>query len=112
MFLASLLRNRTSGGCGATRFCGRLLKERYQTAELPYPPEALRAEILRVFADLTGEQPRRASGTMWDGLPKPCWHVHRVGKRRLWLDKAIPLLMERLERANRWTDGGAEEVRR
>lgn len=29
-----------------------------------------------------------------------------------WLDTAIPLLMERLERANCLTDDGTEEVRR
>ena len=83
-------------------FLWRLLKERYQTAELPYPPEALRAEILRVFADLTGEQP----------APGKWYYVGRFAQTHVgmstgwvsggfWLDKAIPLLMERLERANR-----------
>ena len=38
-------------------FLWQLLKERYQTVELPYPPNVLREEILRIFADLTGELP-------------------------------------------------------
>ena len=58
-------------------FLWRLLKERYQAAELPYPPEALREDILRVFADLTGELPGGAV------CQNPCGHVHRLGKCRL-----------------------------
>ena len=38
-------------------FLWQLLKERYQTVELPYPPNVLREEIFRIFADLTGELP-------------------------------------------------------
>ena len=38
-------------------FLWRLLKERYQAVELPYPPNVLREEILHIFADLTGELP-------------------------------------------------------
>ncbi len=83
-------------------FLWHLLKERYQAAELPYPPEALRKEILRVFADLTGELP----------TPGKQYYVEQFAKTHvgmstgwvsgdLWLDTAIPLLMERLERANR-----------
>ena len=55
-------------------FLWRLLKERYQAAELPYPPEALREDILRVFADLTGELP--APG-------KHYHHQHRAGGQRV-----------------------------
>ena len=89
-------------------FLWRLLEERYQAAELPYPPEALREEILRIFADLAGDKR---------------YYVERFAKTHVgmstgwvsgdfWLDTAIPLLMERLERANCLTDDGTEEVRR
>ena len=57
-------------------FLWRLLEERYQAAELPYPPEALREDILRVFADRC---PRRANTTMWSGLPKPMWACPPAG---------------------------------
>ena len=113
MSLSSLLRSQASGGCGATRSCGGCLKERYQAAELPYPPEALREDILRIFADLTGELP----------APGKHYYVERFAKTHVgmstgwvsgdfWLDTAIPLLMERLEQANCLTDDGTEEVRR
>ena len=93
-------------------FLWRLLKERYQAAELPYPPEALREDILRIFADLTGELP----------APGKHYYVERFAKTHVgmstgwvsgdfWLDTAIPLLMERLARANCLTDDGTEEVR-
>ena len=89
------------------------MEERYQAAELPYPPEALREEILRIFADLAGELP----------APDKRYYVERFAKTHVgmstgwvsgdfWLDTAIPLLMERLERANCLTDDGTEEVRR
>ena len=92
-------------------FLWRLLEERYQAAELPYPPEALREEILRIFADLAGELP----------TPGKRYYVERFAKTHVgmstgwlsgdfWLDTAIPLRMERLERANRLTDNGTEEV--
>ena len=83
-------------------FLWQFLKERYQTVELPYPPKALREEILRIFADLTGELPE----------PGKHYYVNQFAKTHVgmstgrisggfWLDTAIPLLMERLERANR-----------
>lgn len=77
----------------------------------PYPPEALREGILRIFADLAGELP----------TPGKRYYVERFAKTHVgmstgwlsgdfWLDTAIPLRMERLERANRLTDNGTEEV--
>ena len=83
-------------------FLWQLLKERYQAVELPYPPKVLREEILRIFAGLTGELP----------APDKRYYVERFAKTHVgmstgwisggfWLDTDIPLLMERLERANR-----------
>lgn len=51
-------------------FLWHLLKERYQTVELPYPPKALREEILRIFANLTGELPEPGKHYYVDHLPK------------------------------------------
>lgn len=83
-------------------FLRRFLKERYQAAKLPYPPEALREDILRAFAGLTGELPE----------PGKRYYVERFAKTHVgmstgwlsgdfWQAAAIPLLMERLEQTNR-----------
>ena len=84
-------------------FLWQFLKEQYQTVELPYPPKALREDILRVFAELTGEPP----------APDKHYFVEQFAKTHVgmstgwlsgdfWRGTAIPLLMERLERANEW----------
>lgn len=82
-------------------FLWRLLEERYQATELPYPPEALREEILRIFADLTGELPKPGKHYYADQFAKT--HVGMSTgwvSGDFWLDTAIPLLMERLEQMN------------
>ena len=82
-------------------FLWQLLKEQYQTVELPYPPKVLREEILRIFADLTGELPE----------PGKHYYVNQFAKTHVgmstgwisgdfWQATAIPLLMERLEQTN------------
>lgn len=69
--------------------------------ELPYPPKVLREEILRIFADLTGELPE----------PGKHYYVNQFAKTHVgmstgwisgdfWKATAIPLLMERLEQTN------------
>ena len=79
-------------------FLWQLLKKRYQTVELPYPPKTLREEILRIFADLTGELPE----------PGKHYYVEQFAKTHVgmstgwisgdfWRTTAIPLLMERLD---------------
>lgn len=83
-------------------FLWKLLKERYQTEELPYPPKVLREEILCIFADLTGELPEPGKRYYVDQFAKT--HVGMSTgwiSGEFWLDTVIPLLMERLERANR-----------
>ena len=76
-------------------FLWRLLKE------LPYPPEALREDILRVFADLTGELPAPGKHYYVDQFAKT-----HVGMSTGWISgdfwqaTAIPLLMDRLEQTN------------
>ena len=83
-------------------FMWQLLKERYQTVELPYSPKVLREEILRVFADLTGELPKPGKHYYVDQFAKT-----HVGMSTGWISgdfwqaTAIPLLMGRLEQANR-----------
>ena len=83
-------------------FLWQLLKERYQTVELPYSPKVLREEILRVFADLAGELPEPGKHYYVDKFAKT-----HVGMSTGWISgdfwpaTAIPLLMERLEQANR-----------
>ena len=73
-------------------FLWRLLKERYQAAE----------EILHIFADLTGELPEPGKHYYVDQFAKT-----HVGMSTGWISgdfwqvTAIPLLMERLEQANR-----------
>ena len=65
-------------------------------------PEALREDILRVFADLTGELPAPGKHYYVDQFAKT-----HVGMSTGWISgdfwqaTAIPLLMERLEQANR-----------
>ena len=82
-------------------FLWQLLKERYQTVELPYSPKVLREEILRVFADLTGELPKPGKHYYVDQFAKT-----HVGMSTGWISgdfwqaTAIPLLMERLEQTN------------
>ena len=67
----------------------------------PYPPKVLREEILRIFADLTGELPE----------PGKHYYVNQFAKTHVgmstgwisgdfWKATAIPLLMERLEQTN------------
>ena len=83
-------------------FLWQLLKDRYQAVELPYPPNVLREEILRIFADLTGEPPKPGKHYYVDQFAKT-----HVGMSTGWISgdfwqaTAIPLLMERLEQANR-----------
>ena len=83
-------------------FLWRLLKERYQAVELPYPPNVLREEILHIFADLTGELPEPGKHYYVDQFAKT-----HVGMSTGWISgdfwqaTAIPLLMKRLEQANR-----------
>ena len=92
----------TQWGLRGDPFLWRLLKERYQTVELSYSPRVLREEILRIFADLTGELPK----------PGKQYYVKQFTKTHVgmstgwvsgdfWQATAIPLLMERLEQANR-----------
>ena len=75
---------------------------RYQAVELPYPPNVLREEILHIFADLTGELPEPGKHYYVDQFAKT-----HVGMSTGWISgdfwkaTAIPLLMERLEQANR-----------
>lgn len=82
-------------------FLWQLLKEQYQTVELPYPPKALREEIFRIFADLTGERPVSGKHYYAEQFAKT-----HVGMSTGWLSgdfwqlTAIPLLTERLEQAN------------
>ena len=74
-------------------FLWQLLKERYQAVELPYPPNV---------ADLTGELPEPGKHYYVDQFAKT-----HVGMSTGWISgdfwqaTAIPLLMERLEQANR-----------
>ena len=83
-------------------FLWQFLKERYQAVELPYPPNVLREEILHIFADLTGELPEPGKHYYVDQFAKT-----HVGMSTGWISgdfwqvTAIPLLMERLEQANR-----------
>ena len=88
------------GLCGL--FARGFLKERYQAVELPYPPNVLREEILHIFADLTGELPEPGKHYYVDQFAKT-----HVGMSTGWISgdfwqaTAIPLLMKRLEQANR-----------
>ena len=72
------------------------------SGELPYPPNVLREEILHIFADLTGELPEPGKHYYVDQFAKT-----HVGMSTGWISgdfwqaTAIPLLMERLEQANR-----------
>ena len=90
-----------AGGLGGL-VSRRFLKERYQAVELPYPPNVLREEILHIFADLTGELPEPGKHYYVDQFAKT-----HVGMSTGWISgdfwqaTAIPLLMERLEQANR-----------
>ena len=82
-------------------FLWQLLKEQYQTVELPYPPKVLREEILRIFADLTGELPEPGKHYYVDQFAKT--HVGMSTgciSGDFWQATAIPLLMERLEQTN------------
>ena len=73
----------------------------YQAVELPYPPNVLREEILRIFADLIGEPPKPGKHYYVDQFAKT-----HVGMSTGWISgdfwqaTAIPLLMERLEQTN------------
>lgn len=83
-------------------FLWEYLKERYRGVNLPYSPQALREDVLHIFAELTGELP----------APGEHYYVEQFAKTHVgmstgwlsgdfWRDTAIPLLMERLEQAGR-----------
>ena len=79
----------------------QLLKIKYQTVELPYPPEKLPEDITRIVAELIGKEPRPNGHYKVETFSK----IH-VGMSTgmiawdYWLETAIPLLMKRLEQAN------------
>ena len=91
----------------------QLLKMRYQTTKLPYPPEKLPEDIAKIVEGLIGEEPR--SGQIYK--VEQFSRVH-VGMSTgmiawdYWLEKAIPLLRERLERANLSIDDNPTSRRR
>lgn len=82
-------------------FLWEYLKERYHAVELPYPPQKFWEDVLCIFTELTGERP----------VPGKQYYVEQFAKTHVgmstgwlsgdfWMDTAIPLLMERLERTN------------
>lgn len=82
-------------------FLWEYLKEQYQTVSLPYSPKVFREDIFRVFAELTGELPARGKQYYVASFAKT--HVGMSTgwlSGDFWIDTAIPLLLERLERSN------------
>lgn len=83
-------------------FFWRYLKAQYQTVPLPYSPKVFQKEVLHIFTELTGEPP----------APDKHYFVEQFAEKYVgmstghlsgdfWLKKAMPLLMKRLEQANR-----------
>lgn len=82
-------------------FLWRYLKKRYETVALPYSADDLKRDVLRDFERFAGEPP--VSGKFY--------YVPEFAKKHVgmstgmlcadfWLDTAIPLLTERLEKLN------------
>ncbi|WP_394266817.1 hypothetical protein [Anaerotignum sp.] len=82
-------------------FFWRYLKAQYQTVPLPYSPKVFQKEVLHIFTELTGKPP----------APDKHYFVEQFAERHVgmstgylsgdfWLQKAMPLLMKRLEQAN------------
>lgn len=82
-------------------FLWRYLKSHYETVAFPYSSGELERDILRIFESFTGEPP--ALGKIY---PVPEFAKSHVGMSTgmlsgdFWLETAIPLLLNRLERLN------------
>lgn len=78
------------------------LETRFETISAPYPPEELRREITQELERLFGKAPSAGEICFVPEFAKKRVGMSTGGiSADFWLDTAIPLLVERLERLNR-----------
>ncbi|MEY8319766.1 hypothetical protein AAK894_01650 [Lachnospiraceae bacterium 46-61] len=82
-------------------FLWKYLKNYYATIEIPYSVERLKKDIMQIFKNFTGEFPVQEKIYFVEKFSKT--HVG-ISTRKLsgnfWINVAIPMLSERLEKIN------------
>lgn len=103
-FVSEIFDKPQQWGLRGDPFLWEYLENYYATIGLPYPVENLKEDILRIFKDFVGELPVRGKHYFVKEFAKT--HVGMSTgclSADFWLDKAIPLLSERLEDKNNST---------